>query len=621
MKRHARPRIAVVGIDGFSPSTLQHYLGDGVMPALASLVARGARVPLISTLPATTPVAWTAMSTGCYPSKNGIEGFLLHRPGRRLDDRISGVYAEQMTAEPLWQTACLNGLSSYVVKFPVSYPSAATLRVDGAAGWGGLTCLHETAASGTRSWPDSEDATISEAAPWLGQAPEQFAPVWFGRLSLPNTWGHAPVCFDLAVSEGKDGPTLSIAHGADWSNLVMTLLRGEWSNPIEIEAVNRRGVLRRCALRFKTLAAETSPVSFQLFNTPLHELDGHSHPDALWQKHLRAAGPIEEQTDPSLLFSGAIDIATHVDRCQLNIDWLSRISRSILRDEPWDLYMVHTHIVDWAHHLLQGAIDPRHPRFEPNRADEAEGLLRHIYALTDQLVATVIDAVGESANVIVMGDHGQDLHHTTVRFNCWLAEAGYLCFRDDDPAEVDWGRTRACVLGNGVYLNVAGREPTGIVHRDQAGALIDELCAGLLDISDPRNGERVVHIAAPRDHFAALGAHGPGMGDIVFCLSSGYQARNNPGPMFEITIPWTEFTSGHDHFWPLDPRLQTLMFAAGPAFVAGRHASRLHSIVDVAPTISSALGMASPPDIDGSPINSILADPPYVSAKRSPLEV
>ncbi|MHC2307777.1 hypothetical protein ACVIJ1_004247 [Bradyrhizobium elkanii] len=456
MKRHARSRIAIVGIDGFSPSTLQHFLGDGVMPALASLAARGVRVPLVSTLPATTPVAWAAMSTGCYPAKNGIEGFLLHRPGRRLDDRISGVYADLMTAEPIWQTACLNGLSSYVVKFPLSYPSAATLRVDGAAGWGGLTCLHEAAASGVSRWPDGENALISAVEQWAGQPPAGLSPVWLGCLSLSSTWGHAPIRFALALSTSEDGPAVSIANDPDWGSLLTTLLRGEWSDPVEIPAADRRGKVRRCALRFKALALETDPVSVQLFNTPVHELSGHSLPDSLWQKHRRAAGPIEEQTDPSLLFSGAIDVATHVDRCQLNTDWLCRISQSVLRDEPWDLFMVHTHIVDWAHHVLHGAIDSRHPRFEPDRADQADALLRHFYAMTDRLVASVIDAAGDDANIIVMGDHGQDLHHTTVRFNHWLAGTGYLAFRDDDPTAIDWTRTLACTLGNSVVPQSRG---------------------------------------------------------------------------------------------------------------------------------------------------------------------
>src|ERR1044072_9894280 len=108
----ARPhsRVAIVGIDGFSPLSIARYLDDGVMPSLQALVARGVSVPLVSTLPATTPVAWAAMSTGAHPSTNGIEGFLLHRPGRRLEDRISGGSSESITAEPIWPTAGLNGL-------------------------------------------------------------------------------------------------------------------------------------------------------------------------------------------------------------------------------------------------------------------------------------------------------------------------------------------------------------------------------------------------------------------------------------------------------------------------------------------------------------------------------
>jgi predicted AlkP superfamily phosphohydrolase/phosphomutase len=285
------------------------------------------------------------------------------------------------------------------------------------------------------------------------------------------------------------------------------------------------------------------------------------------------------------------------------------MSRSILEGERWHLYMVQTHIVDWAHHILHGAVDPRHPLHDPARADEADALLRLFYAMADDLVAQVVDAAGDDANVIVMGDHGQDLHHTTVRFNRWLAALGHLAFADDDGRTIDWTRTRVCALGNGLYLNIAGRDPDGIVSPSESEALIDELCGGLMRVADPRTGEPVVAIAAPRDHFAYLGGNGRGSGDVVFCLRSGYQARNDAGPMFEITRPWTEFTSGHDHFWPLDPRVQSRMFAAGPAFAAPGRPLRPHSIVDVMPTIAAVLGIEPPPGIDGVAIGEILAEP------------
>ena len=616
MSGQSSARVAVVGIDGFSPLFLKRYLEEGVMPALRSLVERGVSVPLVSTLPATTPVAWSAMSTGTYPSTNGIEGFLLHRSGRSFDDRISGVYCDRLTAEPLWQTAHLNGLASFVVKFPVSYPSTtASLRIDGAAGWGGLTCLHEVAAAGTSEW-SATDASIEEASAWTGTAPNDLSNIIFARLTLHNVWGQAPAVFHLAVGERAGVPALAIACAPDWELPVTTLAQGEWSEPIVIDAISRRGTSHACALRFKALELARDPLRLRLFNTPLHEVEGHSNSDVRWRQHLGVAGPIEEQTDPSLLFSGAIDVATHVERCRLNTDWLSRISHSILTSEPWDLFMVQTHIVDWAHHILHGAVDPRHPLHDPVRADEAESLLRLFYSMADELVANVIAAAGPDADIVVMGDHGQDLHHTTVRFNQWLAERGELVFADVETGTIDWVRTRACVLGNGLYINLAGRDPQGIVTPVEYEGLVETLCRGLSGVVDPRNGDPVVLIAAPREHFAYLGGHGRGTGDAVFALHSGYQARNDPGPMFELTRPWHEFTSGHDHFWPLDPRLQTRMVAAGPHFTQPPHAQRLRPIVDVAPTIAAVLGITQPQGIDGTPIDDVLAPQCAIPALR-----
>lgn len=126
------------------------------------------------------------MMTGCHPQTNGIQGFLTARPGQPLDCRVPGVFADRLKAEPIWQTALLNGRRSYVVKFPVSYPSQASLRVDGAAGWGGITCLHETAVAGTSRWPGT--GQIGEGPAWAGAAPGGGA-VAFLAASRYQTFG------------------------------------------------------------------------------------------------------------------------------------------------------------------------------------------------------------------------------------------------------------------------------------------------------------------------------------------------------------------------------------------------------------------------------------------------
>jgi predicted AlkP superfamily phosphohydrolase/phosphomutase len=589
-------KVALVGIDGFSPVEIERYLTAGEMPALAAIRARGAAVSLVSTLPATTPVAWASVSTGCHPARSGIQNFLMPRRGRVFEERIPGVYARALRAEPIWKTAYLNGKRAFVVKFPVSYPcDELALRVDGAAGWGGITCLHECSAASVSTWPERFETLAPD---WRGHPPLELENLRYALLKLPNIWGKAPVVVALAMARRGVDPVLAVAVEADWDAAVQVLSVGEMSAPLLLSAEGRRG-REQHAVRFKPLGLSLEPPELRLFNTPVHALAGHSSPEATWRRHLAAAGPIEEQTDPILLFTGHIDLSTHFERCQLNLDWLCGVSRSILEGERWDLFMVQLHFVDWAHHILQGAIDPRHPLHDSSRAAEAEAQLRQFYHMADELVAVVAEAAGPEANLIVMGDHGQDLHHTTIRLNEWLAAEGLLRWADDGRT-IDREHTLATAIGNGLYINC----PEGTA---QSAALIDSLVRRLLALRDPRTGERPVLLAGPADHFAFVGADGDSMGDVVFCLASGYQARNDRGTLFEITVPGREFTSGHDHFWPLDPRLYTRLYAAGPSIACAGPIAGPKSLIDVAPTVAALLGIPASPDVQGHPIAALLA--------------
>ncbi|HEU5268485.1 MAG TPA: alkaline phosphatase family protein, partial [Jatrophihabitans sp.] len=174
-----RPKVAVVGIDGFSPVVMDRLVTSGRLPAIAAL-SEGVTARLVSTLPATTPVAWASMMTGAPPATTGIEGFLVHQPGDPLDERVSGCYSYRCRAQPIWEATSIADKRAFVVKFPLSYPSAsATFRLDGAAGWGGLTCLHEVA---SRSIGSFEAGTA-------GRTPDGPAR-W--SWSIPTLWGGAP---------------------------------------------------------------------------------------------------------------------------------------------------------------------------------------------------------------------------------------------------------------------------------------------------------------------------------------------------------------------------------------------------------------------------------------------
>jgi predicted AlkP superfamily phosphohydrolase/phosphomutase len=79
--------------------------------------------------------------------------------------------------------------------------------------------------------------------------------------------------------------------------------------------------------------------------------------------------------------------------------------------------------------------------------------------------------------------------------NEWLIREGYLRLKSQpntltaiDKCEIDWSKTR--VWGDGgyyarIFLNIAGREPQGIVPPGEVEALRNELHAKLEAIADP----------------------------------------------------------------------------------------------------------------------------------------
>lgn len=616
MNHTDRRRIALVGIDGFSPVYMDELIRDERLPSLSKLVRSGVRVPLVSTLPATTPVAWATIATGAPPSVTGIEGFMLHRPGDRLDRRISGCYAYRCRAEPIWETATAAGKRSYVVKFPLSYPSeTASFRLDGAAGWGGLKCFHEAASTAVVDNLD-RGGICADTEQWLAEDHGSGTVRWRGRWAVPTLWNGGPVSIYVLLVEVDGAPVLELALERDRSRLLVSLQRGQWSDALTLLAPGRRGPAE-CSFRVKFLDGSIESSSIRLFHTALHERSGHSTPASLWDRYLPVVGPIEEQTEPSLVFNQGLDLTTQLEIFRLNTEWLRRISVELLIHERWDLFMVQIHLVDWAHHLLHGAIDPRHPLFDPSTSARYEEALFECYRLADSLVGAVASVLPHDADLVVLGDHGQDLQHTTLRLNEWLASEGLLRWIGDGD-EVDWSHTAAYATGNYIHFNLRGREPTGRVAPSELEALRERVVDRLLSLTDPATGSRPVLIAGSKREFERLGADGAGVGDVVLCLRSGYQATNSRGAVFSRTVPLQEFTSGHDHFWPLDPRIHTRLFAAGPHFRRGYSHGRAAHLVDVAPTLSAVLGIRPPKHAEGRVLTEILEGEPEQSSREAP---
>jgi predicted AlkP superfamily phosphohydrolase/phosphomutase len=164
---------------------------------------------------------------------------------------------------------------------------------------------------------------------------------------------------------------------------------------------------------------------------------------------------------------------------------------------------------------------------------------------------------------------------------------------------VDWRRTRAYAVGylGGIYLNLRGREPGGIVEPADRDAVAAELAAALTSFRDPDDGLPLV-TAAEANAGLYRGPRAGRLPDLVLTLKDHRcTARHSfSGPGEDL------FSRPQRDFGPLahtgSHRPDGVLLAAGPR-LDGRAVAAHPSIMDLFPTCLELLGLPVPPGLDG----------------------
>lgn len=192
--------------------------------------------------------------------------------------------------------------------------------------------------------------------------------------------------------------------------------------------------------------------------------------------------------------------------------------------------------VDMRCHMLWHCEEPDHPGREPGD-EEFAGQIDRMYDQVDTLLGEALARLADwpDAELVVMSDHGFAPFRRRMNVNDWLVQEGYLVLKDGAAATgsllghdtiVDWSRSRAYCIGfNGVILNRAGREPSGIVTEAAAPALIEEIAAKLRLLHDEDGTPVFARVlpAAEVFHGARL-AEAP---DVQLGFAFGYGASDD----------------------------------------------------------------------------------------------
>jgi predicted AlkP superfamily phosphohydrolase/phosphomutase len=318
------------------------------------------------------------------------------------------------------------------------------------------------------------------------------------------------------------------------------------------------------------------------------------------------------------------------------------------RPDEWDLYFQVLSTTDRIGHMLFREFDVDHPNHDAeiaatmvsawDREFPLSEAVREVYMNEDRLMGRVLErldsgALGDDPLLIVVSDHGFTSFRRQVNLNNVLAETGWLALKDDrtiaDLASsgmgsylqfVDWERTKAYSLGLGeVFVNLAGREPQGIVQSSEYDAVVEGVRADLLRLTDPQTGVSVVTTASRRDELysgpwwkegtATRKIRGEpvtvehfGFGDIFLGYAPTYRVAwaNTLGNLDLAAITDNKNTWSGDHV-SVDPSHVPGVLFSNRAF----DTPTIAGLIDIGPTMLTRYGIdpAAPnTDMDGSPL-------------------
>jgi predicted AlkP superfamily phosphohydrolase/phosphomutase len=115
----AKQRVVLLGLDGPTYDLFAPWAREGIMPNLSKLMERGVWGDLRSTVPPTTPTAWSACLTGKNPGKHGIFDF---RQSPLVDPSRPLISSRTIRGRKLWDLLGEHEKRVGFLNVPITYP-------------------------------------------------------------------------------------------------------------------------------------------------------------------------------------------------------------------------------------------------------------------------------------------------------------------------------------------------------------------------------------------------------------------------------------------------------------------------------------------------------------------
>jgi predicted AlkP superfamily phosphohydrolase/phosphomutase len=299
--------------------------------------------------------------------------------------------------------------------------------------------------------------------------------------------------------------------------------------------------------------------------------------------------------------------------------------RRLLDEEPWDVACIVFVSPDRVQHCLLEYVHPMHPAHAEAASSPVAERVRDVYRLLDRELASLVERADDDDLVILMSDHGHQPCTRALSMNKVLERLGFLRLGRGSAlvnllswgrvrslarvaydrlglhgriavptAPIDWADTRAYTsvvsTGEGVSVNLAGREPHGTVRRSDYEQVRDELADALLEFADPETGHLPIGRVLRKEEVLS----GP-------YLDRAPDLLLEPAPLYSLTharslVEEADWLSG-------DHRPEGVYAMAGPGISPG--AGPEVSLADFATQIVEGVGVEADAGWSRPPIEAV----------------
>ncbi len=644
--RQTKGKAVVLGFDGVDPDLVKQWLDE--LPHIKKLSQSGTLMPLGTTNPPESPVAWASFATGTNPGKHGIFDFLKRDAEHYLPD-IGLVEREKpeflfdaipikapkvinnRKGTPYWKQLDQHGIATVNLRMPLELPAE---ELEHGRSWSGLGVpdiggtwgTYYYLASDLSAWDLSENSnTEFGGRQVLLELDGQKDSLFHAQIEGPTDPRKTPepgqsyrIAIPVEVERNQDSTAVSIRVQGQEQNVS----EGAWSEWYSFQFdigpfVSAQGVSRFYVLEtFPEVRLYLMPISFDPADPPFPISYPEEYVEDLNERYgtFKTLGWIHETWG---LNEEQIDEEVFLQDLFRNMDSLERTLLDEIDAGQASVYSAVFTATDSASHMFYRLIDPQHPRYDEQLASQYGDAILRVYKRMDEVIGKVVQRIGPQDLLLVISDHGFHTWRREFNTNTWLVRNGYMFLKgmDSDPAlkkldhmfsggsffpNVDWSRSKAYSLGLGhIYINLKGREGQGIVEPGaEYDQLVREIRHKILQFEDPDNGERpLVNAYYYKDIYT--GDNMEHAGDIQLSFKTGY--RTSWQTALGAVPP--NIIVANLKKWSGDHCASDIEQTSGFLVSNRRVDTPNPSIIDIAPTLYKEFGVEIPQRVDGKPIS------------------